>query len=54
MLTTPIIKQTSHKKNIICMIHILHILTHNVIQLYYLKHYINTKSKDINFEDVKN
>lgn len=23
-------------------------------QLYYLKHYINTKSKDINFEDVKN
>ena len=23
-------------------------------QLYYLRHYINTKSKDINFEDVKN
>lgn len=23
-------------------------------QLYYLKHYINTKSKDTNFEDVKN
>lgn len=23
-------------------------------QLYYLKHYINTKSKDINFEDIKN
>lgn len=23
-------------------------------QLYYLRHYINTKSKDINFEDIKN
>lgn len=23
-------------------------------QLYYLKHYINTKSKDTNFEDIKN
>lgn len=23
-------------------------------QLFYLKHYINTKSKDINFEDAKN
>jgi len=21
---------------------------------YYLKHYINTKSKDINYEDIKN
>ena len=23
-------------------------------QVYYLKHYINTKSKDTNFEDIKN
>ena len=23
-------------------------------QIYYLKHYINTKSKDTNFEDIKN
>ena len=23
-------------------------------QKYYLKHYINTKSKDTNFEDIKN
>ena len=29
-------------------------LQQNESQLYYLRHYINTKSKDINFEDSKN
>lgn len=29
-------------------------LQQNESQLYYLRHYINTKCKDINFEDAKN